>query len=64
MDCSSDKEATIAASDMSSSEYVGTLNQMLYYCNRGVNELGPLTKNINIQAIKKIQILLLCLMTS
>ena len=53
MDFYSDKEATIAARNFSSSEYSGTQTHMPYEFDEGLDWLGSLIKEKNLQALKK-----------
>ena len=63
MDFSSDKEYTVTASNISSSEDSGTQNQIPSEFDQGVNELVALTKELNLQAVKRTQRIPLCLKT-
>ena len=56
MEFYSDKEATIAASNVSSSEYGGTQNLMPYEFEEGVNDILALVKELNVQAVKKFKV--------
>ena len=49
MDLSSDKKYTISDSEISSSEDGGTHTQIHYEFEEAVNDLGELTKELNLQ---------------
>ena len=51
-DFSNEKEANISARDISSSEDSGTQTHMPYEFDEGVNMLGELNKDPNLQAMK------------